>query len=62
LLQLAQALGCETVDLSDNSITFQVVGETEKIENAKKMFAPYGVRELVRTGKVLMARGEIVTA
>jgi len=62
VLQLALALGCEMVDLSENSITFQVVGETEKIENVKVILAPYGVRELVRTGKVLMARGEIATA
>ncbi len=62
ILQLAHALGCETVDLSDTSVTFQVVGETEKIDNVNRIVSQYGVRELVRTGKVLIARGEMTTA
>lgn len=62
VLQIAHALGCETLDVSENSITFQAVGETEQIENVRAVLAPYGVRELVRTGKVLMARGEVATA
>ncbi|WP_455383088.1 acetolactate synthase small subunit [Salinispira pacifica] len=62
ILQLAHALGCETVDLSDTSVTFQVVGETEKIDNVNRILSRYGVRELVRTGKVLIARGAMATA
>jgi len=62
ILQMAHALGCETVDLSDTSVTLQVVGETEKIDNVNRIVSRYGVRELVRTGKVLIARGEMATA
>lgn len=62
ILQLAHALDCDTVDVGEASITFEVVGDTEKIDNVNKILSRYGVRELVRTGKVLIARGETLTA
>jgi acetolactate synthase-1/3 small subunit len=62
ILQIARAFSCEVVDLSDKSVTFQVSGKTEKLDALNKIFEPYGIREMVRTGKLLMARGEESTA
>ena len=62
ILQIAQAFSCEVVDLSDKSVTFQVSGKTEKLDAVNKIFEPYGIMEWVRTGKLLMARGEEATA
>ncbi|MDR2589120.1 MAG: acetolactate synthase small subunit [Spirochaetales bacterium] len=62
ILQIAQAFSCEVVDLSDTSVTFQVSGKTEKLDALGKIFEPYGIMETVRTGKLLMARGEESTA
>ena len=62
ILQIAQAFSCEVVDLCDKSVTFQVSGKTEKLDAVNKVFEPYGIMEMVRTGKLLMARGEEATA
>ena len=62
MLQIAQAFSCNIVDLSDKSVTLQVAGSTEKLDAVNKIFEPYGIMEMVRTGKLLMARGEEATA
>jgi acetolactate synthase-1/3 small subunit len=62
ILQIARAFSCDVVDLSDKSVTFQISGKTEKLDTANKVFEPFGIMEMVRTGKLLMARGEESTA
>ncbi len=49
------------LDLSENALTAQITGNTEKLDALHRMLGSYGVIEMVRTGKVLMARGEEVT-
>lgn len=62
ILQIAQAFKCRNVDISDTTMTFQITGKSSKIDAVRKMFEPYGVLEIVRTGKILMARGVEETA
>jgi len=62
VLQLASALKCETVDIYDTSLTLQASGSSERLDAIIRVFEPYDVSELVRTGKVLMARGSEPTA
>jgi acetolactate synthase I/III small subunit len=60
-LQICDAFKARTVDLSADTLTVEVTGTTEKLDAMKTMFEPFGIRELVRTGKVLMARGKAAT-
>ncbi len=62
VLQLAHSLNCEVLDISEHSITLQITGESEKLDGANRVFERYGVLEIMRTGKVLMARGEQLTS
>lgn len=62
VLQLAKALDCDTVDLSDRSVTIESSGRTDKLDAVSRVFERYGVLEMIRTGKVLIARGETITA
>lgn len=62
ILQIADAFKCRNVDISDTTMTFQVTGKSSKIDAVRKMFEPYEVLEIVRTGKILMARGDEETA
>jgi acetolactate synthase-1/3 small subunit len=39
------------------TVTLSVAGDTEKIDALEKLLRQYGVKELVRTGKVAMLRG-----
>jgi acetolactate synthase-1/3 small subunit len=52
---------CQVVDLAENALTVQVTGDTEKVDALHRLLDRYGVVDMVRTGKVLMARGEEVT-
>lgn len=60
-LQIAEHFGCKTVDLTETSMVLQVTGDTEKIDALLRLVAKFGILELVRTGKVLMVRGEELT-
>ncbi len=62
VLQLAKALDCDTVDLGERSVTIQATGNSEKLDAVGRVFERYGVLELIRTGKVLVARGETITS
>lgn len=46
------------VDVSANTVTLQVTGNTSKLEALLQMLAPYEVMELVRTGVVAISRGD----
>lgn len=46
------------VDVSAETVTLQVTGNTGKLEAILQMLAPYEVMELVRTGMVAISRGE----
>jgi acetolactate synthase-1/3 small subunit len=60
-LQIAEHFGCKTVDLTDTSIMLQVVGDPAKIDALMEMIEKFKIIEIVRTGKVLMARGAETT-
>mgnify|MGYP006426430009 CR=1 FL=1 len=61
ILQIAHALNCTPGDLSDTTVAFEISGTTEALDNAQKVLERYGVREMVRTGKLIMVRGENIT-
>jgi len=62
VLQIADTFRGQTVDIGDETITLQVTGKSSKVDAFLKMMSPFGIRELVRTGKVLMSRGLEATA
>ncbi len=58
LLQIISHFKAETVDLRQESFIIQVTGSTEKLDAILEMLSPFGVVEVVRTGKILMVRGK----
>ena len=62
VLQIADTFRGQTIDIGDETITLQVTGKSTKVDAFQKMMSPFGVMELVRTGKVLMSRGMESTA
>ncbi len=61
VLQLAEVFRGKTIDISESTITIEATGTTEKIDALAAMLAKFDLREMVRTGKVVMARGRNVT-
>ena len=60
-LQIGEHFGCKTVDLTETSMILQCTGNSEKIDALISMLKKFRMIELVRTGKVVMARGEGMT-
>lgn len=57
-LQIIEHFGGKTVDLTPTSMIALVSGNSSKIDAAIGMFSQFEIIETVRTGKVVMARGE----
>jgi len=62
VLQISETFRGQTVDIGDETITIQVTGKSSKVDAFQKMMEPFGILELVRTGKVLMSRSKNPTA
>ncbi len=60
-LQIAEHYGCKTVDLTAESMILQVVGNPAKIDALEEMISKFKIVEFVRTGKVVMSRGQEMT-
>lgn len=57
-LQIAEHFGCKTLDLAPESMVLMVSGDSGKLDAMVGMMQEFGIIELVRTGKVVMARGK----
>lgn len=57
-LQITEHFGGKTVDLTPSSMVVMISGDSPKINAAVGMFSQFNIIETVRTGKVVMARGE----
>ena len=61
ILQIAHAFECKVVDLTDNAILLQLTGEPYLLDSLEKMMNNYDVIEFIRTGKVIVSRGDEIT-
>ncbi len=60
VMQIAQIFRAQIVDVGAKSVILQVVGDTDKIDALEKLLRQYGVKELVRTGRIGILRGSKV--
>ena len=61
VLQIVEVFRGKTVDISDETITIEATGTSEKMDALRRMLSKFDLREMVRTGKVVMARGSKAT-
>ncbi|HEV8636566.1 MAG TPA: acetolactate synthase small subunit [Chloroflexota bacterium] len=59
IVQIAGILGAQIVDLAHDSVIVQMADEEEKIDDFVRLVRPFGIKEMVRTGRVAMARGAL---
>lgn len=57
IMQIASIFRAQIVDLGSKSVILQVTGDTEKIDALEKLLRQYGIKELVRTGRIAILRG-----
>ena len=56
IIELAQIFRARVVDVSDDSLTIEVVGDPGKMVAILQLLEKFGVRELARTGKIALTR------
>ena len=61
ILQILEHFNAKTVDFTDTSVIAMVNGDSEKVNAAMRLLSKFDIVETVRTGKVVMARGEAAT-
>lgn len=57
IIQIADIFRARIVDLGRKTLTLECTGNTGKISAFEESLRPYGIVELVRTGRIAMLRG-----
>jgi acetolactate synthase-1/3 small subunit len=57
VMQLVDVYRARIVDVSPDTLIIETTGTEDKIDSLVEVLRPYGVIEMVRTGRVEMARG-----
>jgi acetolactate synthase-1/3 small subunit len=61
VMQLVDVYRARIIDVSPESLVIETTGTEDKIDSFLEVLRPYGVIEMVRTGRVAMARGATPT-
>ena len=61
ILQIAETSHAKVVDYGADSLILRCAGEGGKLDALVALLKPHGIIELVRSGKILMARGQATT-
>lgn len=56
ILSIIDIFRARVVDVSPRSYTVEMTGDEEKIGAMTELLRPFGIREIVRTGRIAMAR------
>jgi acetolactate synthase-1/3 small subunit len=57
VMQIVETFRARVVDVGLETLTVEVTGTAEKINGLVEVLQPFGVAEMVRTGRVAMTRG-----
>jgi acetolactate synthase I/III small subunit len=57
IMDVVKVFRARVVDVSPDSLVVEITGTEDKIDGLLQVLAPYGVLEIVRTGRVAMRRG-----
>ncbi len=57
IMQIVDIFRAKIIDISDSSFTIEVTGNVDKVDALETLLKPFGIMEVVRTGKIALARG-----
>lgn len=56
VLRIVDIFRGKIIDVSPSSYTIEITGDEDKVEAILALLKPFGIKEIVRTGKIAMAR------
>lgn len=57
IFQIVDIFRAKVVDVAADSLIIEVTGDESKVEALEALLKPFGIKEMVRTGIIAMARG-----
>lgn len=57
IMQLVDIFRAKAVDVGADSLMVEITGQEDKIDSLVALLRPFGIKEIVRTGRVAMVRG-----
>ncbi len=57
IMQITDIFRAKIIDISNTTFTIEVTGNIEKVDAIERLLEPFGIQEVVRTGKIAVARG-----
>ncbi|MEO6142548.1 MAG: acetolactate synthase small subunit, partial [Dermatophilaceae bacterium] len=57
ILETAQLFRAKVVDVAPDAVTIEATGSSDKLEALLRILEPFGIRELVQSGRVAIGRG-----
>ncbi|WP_319507148.1 acetolactate synthase small subunit [uncultured Methanolobus sp.] len=58
IMQIADIFRARIIDVGSKSMIIEVTGDDGKITAIEQLLKPFGIKEMVRTGKVALRRGQ----
>ena len=57
IMQIVEIFRGRIIDMGERTFIIEVTGGSEKLDKIRELLNPYGIKEMVRTGIIAMARG-----
>ncbi len=57
IIQIVDIFRANIVDVASDSVTIEVTGDDEKVNSLFNLLRGFGIKEIVRTGRIAMTRG-----
>lgn len=57
VIQIVDIFRAKIVDAGTETLVIEVTGDEDKLEGILQLLTPFGIKELVRTGKIALVRG-----
>ncbi len=61
IMQIVSIFRASIVDIAERSFIVEVTGSAEKVDALVGLLSGYGIREMMRTGRIVLARGSRTT-
>lgn len=58
IIELADIFRAKIIDVGRSSLIIEITGDTDKVRAMEEMLRQFGIKELARTGRIVLARGE----